>query len=775
MKQLHLLILLCVSAPLAALAEPAKPAALPGNYRDIQIYTTSRPDPDDAAALIATVHFVNRSERKFRVGLQWSANDTAGLSAGNADIDVGAATTATRDLTLRPTDALQYEILHGEISFGSTPARELFIAVQRIDDAVRVVGTHAPRFQIDWWRGHDSSSLRDDQRIGPKIILAAGGESEFAIVCEAMPRTEDGSSLTLDAWSEYKPHRSGESQLIDAIRDLQHYIGVMSGGGEMRITGIRPKRQAAIVISIDATESWPHNDAFRLRTTEAGDLLITAGELDGLRQGIYRFLTRHLNCHWFMPAELGAEIPKPVNGRVVIGKIDETGSPSFFSNRGTSWGGADRWDHRNKSIINQGRMAFGHAWTALLSKNDFPYEEHPDMWAKDRDGKLLVREASSGQTNFCSTSPEVMAFVAKKINQQLSDPNALIASLDPNDYSPMCLCPRCLALDEQYGVKDQDGKFVSDRLLHFSQEIHDRLEPQNKDKFLGILVYAYQIELPIKAKPHKNHTGMVCNMGWTYDHTRPFTDPTAPTNVKFYDLLKGWGELLTQFGYYDYYGHWRHFGPWGQIYKMREDLPAFRDVGGTYLMLECQPNFAMQGLNHYIAGRLSWDVDVDVDVLLEAFFAGYHGPAAAPMRDFYMDIEKYYALLRPGPNAGERVRHTPGFWENLQGHLDAAQAIVVALPEEDKRFKDRVAFTRDGFEIAWRQYQVEKDYVSPGNPPRTQAEKLKLANESLTWFATMEEKYPAPYWPLVLPSYFYPRVEQVLNKAKQAAEAKLKE
>ena len=144
MKQLHLLILLCVSAPLAALAEPAKPAALPGNYRDIQIYTTSRPDPDDAAALIATVHFVNRSERKFSVGLQWSANDTAGLSAGNADIDVGAATTATRDLTLRPTDALQYEILHGEISFGSTPARELFIAVQRIDDAVRVVGTHAP-------------------------------------------------------------------------------------------------------------------------------------------------------------------------------------------------------------------------------------------------------------------------------------------------------------------------------------------------------------------------------------------------------------------------------------------------------------------------------------------------------------------------------------------------------------------------------------------------------------------------------------------------------
>ena len=43
-------------------------------------------------------------------------------------------------------------------------------------------------------------------------------------------------------------------------------------------------------------------------------------------------------------------------------------------------------------------------------------------------------------------------------------------------------------------------------------------------------------------------------------------------NRHFYDLVKGWGKLLPQFGYYDYYGHWTFPGPWGMVHKMREEL-----------------------------------------------------------------------------------------------------------------------------------------------------------------------------------------------------------
>ena len=432
-------------------------------------------------------------------------------------------------------------------------------------------------------------------------------------------------------------------------------------------------------------------------------------------------------------------------------------------------------------MVNRGRMHYGHAWASLLPPSEQSYKEHPEWWARDREGNIRRR---GGTTNFCTTNPEVLDIVAQKVNEQLRNPEALVASLDPNDGGPMCMCDNCLALDRRYGVTQDSGKqYVTDRLLHFSKEIYDRLEPENKGKFLGILVYASAMELPNKAVPHDHHTGMVCNMGWTYDHTRPFTDPTAPTGYDFYRLLKGWGEILPQFGYYDYYGHWRHFGPWGQVHKMREDLPAFRDVGGTYLFLECQPNFAMHGLNHYIAGRLSWDVDADVDVLLEEFFEKFYGPAAEPMRRFWLDIERYYALLRPGPHGAERVRHTPGMWEALWAHLDEARDILADLPEDQKRFQDRVTFTRDGFDIAWRKFAVVTNYVPQGEdrPPMGPEEIIKAVDESLARCAEVKEKYSrtyfssAGYWPTYLPPYYYASVVDTFEKAKAKAEEQLKQ
>ncbi|MAE61932.1 MAG: hypothetical protein CMJ49_11320 [Planctomycetaceae bacterium] len=761
-----------------------KPTDLPTNYRDLQIYATSEADADDPGLIEVTVHLVNRGRRTLPTHIRLSANAAAGFEGAEGSVRLMRGAKKTWTCTLRPPDGMTYEILTGEIAFGDTRARELHIAVQgadpegdipkgveRIDEKARVVGTHAPRLQIDWWQKHRSSSIHPDQRVGPLITLAEAGKTDYVIVAVVMPSADDGGTLSLDEWAAREGLRPGEDMLIGAVRDLQRCVSVMSGGGEMRVERGRAAGRRAIVLALNPDVDWPHNDSYHLKTTRDGDVRIEAGELDGLRQGIYGLLTGHLDCHWFMPGEMGEEIPQPEGGRVVIGQIDERRSPTFFSGFGTSWGSHRDWDCRNRSYINRGRMVYGHAWTGFVSEAGYAYDEFPDMWARGRDGNVLIRRHSSGSTNFCSTSPEVIEIVARKVNERLRDPNALVTSLDPNDYAPMCLCDRCLALDASYGVTEQDGTYVTDRLIHFSNEIYDRMDEENKEKFLGILVYAFQIELPTSAVPHPNHAGMVCNMGWTYDHTRPFTDPTDPTNREFYELIKGWGELLGQFGYYDYYGHWAHFGPWGQVQKMREDLVAFRDLGGTYLMLECQPNFPMAGLNHYISGRLSWDVDADVDVLLEEFFTKFYGPAAGPMRSFWMDIEKYYALLRAGPHGAERVRHTPGMWEALRAHLDEAQAITASLPAEQKRFADRIEFTRDGFEMGWRQYNFEVSYTSQKADAQ---ETLAAADEHLMWLTRMKEKYaPGTYWPTYLPSYYYARVEKPFAEAKTKAAERL--
>jgi hypothetical protein len=81
---------------------------------------------------------------------------------------------------------------------------------------------------------------------------------------------------------------------------------------------------------------------------------------------------------------------------------------------------------------------------------------------------VQVFDSDWSSTNFCSTNPDVIRLVAEKINAQFdANPNAIVASIDPNDMAPLCQCDRCLALDATYGVTPADDKQMADRLLHF--------------------------------------------------------------------------------------------------------------------------------------------------------------------------------------------------------------------------------------------------------------------------------------------------------------------
>ena len=772
---------LCLWAAHGCAAPFEKPRGLPDSYRDFKIYSTSKPDAEDPARVVLTVQMRNEGRRTLRTRVLLQPNAAAGFAGAEFEKALPADTQTEWPLELRPPAGLGYELLEGDIFFRGVRARRLYIAVrgpdpadfdrwdvERITARAEAVATYAPRARIDWWRTHPSSSIDPAQRVPPLIELAAEGRSGYAIVVGPMPEGADGGDITLDEWAARPDLHPGEQDLIWAVEDLRRCLGIMSGGAELPIVRTPAEGLRSIHLRIGQSEDWPHSDAYHLSTTRAGDVVIEAGHVDGLRQGTYGLLTDHLDCHWFMPRQLGEEIPR--TGRAVVGQIDERIGPSFFSVTGVSWWNAPRWERRNRCYVNRGRMAFGHAWASYLPPSEQAYKEHPEWWARDREGKVRHRFAGYNKTNFCSTNPEVIGIVAEKVNRILSNPDALVASLDPQDGGPMCLCDRCLALDKSYGVTQEDGTWVTDRLLHFSEEIYDRLDEANKGKYLGILVYGYQTELPSRAVPHDHDAGLICQQTWRCDHTRPFNDPTSPPNRHFYELVQGWGKILPVFGFYDYYGSPYPKGPWGLVHKMREDLPAFHDLGESFLMIEAQPIFAVQGLNHYIAARLAWDIDADVDVLLEEFFTKYYGPAAEPMRSFWMTIERYHALTRPGRFAAGRVNEKEEMWHELDGYLKEAEALVAGA---EQGFQDRVRFHREGlgYYRAWRDY--EREFFPPGEPP-DYAGAIGWLEERMPWVDEFKRKYAAsdPYWPTHLPTYYYPDMAALIAdlKEKQSAQ-----
>ena len=739
-------------------------------YRDLKVYTTSTPDERNRARIIARTQFVNEGTAAVKVDARLTASRTLRLAGGQFTQTIPAGKSADWTWSITVPARFTQEILSGSIDINDRRERDLFINVQgqdprdfddefveRVTERARVVATYAPRVRASILA---EMTARAAQRPQPLLTLAANGATDYAIVVEALPALPaEGEGDALAFWRQAEL-TAAQQDLVAAVDDLQRCLQVQSGA-VLPIQTEAAAGPAIILREADPGAPAGLQDAYRLRT-EGTNVFIKAAGPDGLRQGVYGLLTDHLDCHWFQPGQLGEEIVVPTNHTVRLPALNEVQGSPWLSCHGASFGGAPQWDRRNRSYVNRGRMGFGHAWQGFINNNQYPYDQFPEYYARDRQGKLLICDPPGGgtSTNFCSTNPEVIEIVAQKVNAYFArDPDAIVASLDPNDYAPMCLCDRCLALDKSYGVTQEDGKYVSDRLLHFSKEIYDRLEPRFKDKFLGILVYGFQMEVPKSAKGHANHAGMICNMTWEHDHSRPFNDPTSARNRQFYAQLKGWCEAIPQLGYYDYYGHFFYFGPWGMVQKMREDLLAFRVMGGAYLMLETQPIFAAQGLNHYIVTKLVWNLETDVDLAMEEFFTKYYGPASEPMREYWLAIERIYALERAGHDPLFRVGENPATWRELDGYLAKARQIAAVLPAEDKRFADRVTLASDGLEYGRLRYGYDSHYgiIASANLGRTvdHAAALTYLQRHGARMEELQQKYSTddPYWPPLIAGY----------------------
>jgi hypothetical protein len=729
-------------------------------YRELLVSSTSTVDPRQQDTIAARTQFTNRGA----VSVQLTANLRAArqlkFPGATYSVKLQPGETAIWTWSFTAPAGFSREVLSGEIAIDGKTERDLLVAVQGgdpltggvpanldkglrkhidpITERARVVATFSPRQRQSVVAQIAKTKAAQPM---PALTLAEMGTTRYSVQVQVLPAPPTGQEA-LAYWAGLKTLTPPQRDLVAALSDLQRVFRIKTGAMlPIRTSGEGPAIRLRLTDLGTAAKGL--QDAYRLHT-EGADIVIDAQDLDGLRNGIYGLLTDHLDCHWFAPGELGEEVGIPPDRALRLAAISEL--------RGSRWTSASG-SIRNRAMVNRGRANFGHAWYSYVNAQEYPYEKFPEYYARDRSGKIRKRDTGETFTNFCSTNPDVIAIVARKVNAFFhKNPDAIIASLDPNDYAPMCLCDRCLALDKKYGQKKEDGTQVADRLLHFSKEIYDRLEPRFKNRYLGILVYGFQMDPPISAKGHPHHMGMICDMFWTYDHSRPWNDPTSPRNEVFRKQLKAWGGALSQLGYYEYTGNAEFFGPWGIVYKIREDLPAFRVLGGTFLSPEAQAFYATQGLNLYISDRLSWDIDADVDVLLEELFARFYGPAADPMRAYWMAIEREYSLARQGSRLERRLYSQPSDWDELKNHLQEAVKRTSNLPAEQKRFADRVQFTRDGLEYAMltSEYQNRFEQKSVDH-----AAAIAFLKQHGTRMSEIAKKYASGngYWPPLAPEW----------------------
>ena len=165
-------------------------------------------------------------------------------------------------------------------------------------------------------------------------------------------------------------------------------------------------------------------------------------------------------------------------------------------------------------------------------------------------------------------------------------------------------------------------------------------------------------------------------------------------------IVEQWAALADQLGVYQYYA----VGNFGRhqllrplVHEMRSDIPWLRDRGVKefYTQYMQQPWYQCP-LNHYIAAKLAWNADLDVDWLVNDYCDKFFEQASGPMRDYLLEIEqvmKRYEKHGGEPPAAVAQDYDRATRDKLRSFLDKAQQLA-----DSEVVKKRVAAIRGGFD-----------------------------------------------------------------------------
>ena len=465
----------------------------------------------------------------------------------------------------------------------------------------------------------------------PLVTLVENGRARAAIVAPAAPSAIEARAV--EELVDYVRKMTGVELPVVAEADesrLPLYLGAAAKPGLGRV-------------------EWDRlgDDGFVLRSGAQGVYVAGARDL-GTLFGVYHLLEKHLGVRWFMPGELGEVVPR--RDTLAIGTFDQTEVPSF----GIRWIEGGDWALRQKMNVGVevgGRPVGVHwQWSFHTHFKLIPpeecYDEHPE-WFASIGGKR--RRPTPGRQNqqLCTSNPELIDQMARRVIETFDDdPSLDVLALAPQDGGGFCQCDECAALDEDRPPEEAWHATYSRRLAVFNNEVARRVARKHPDKLIKVGAYAMYLRVPLDPdyRPEPNLAVQVCH---TYScNSHPIASAGCPGNTKYFRReLEHWAKIADHLFIYEYYnkGAWGGL-PYHQVHLIRDDVPYYHGLGAEGFYTQAAGRrWSACGLNHYVAAKLAWDVDLDVDRLLDDFYETFYAEAAGPTREYWQTLDRAFA------------------------------------------------------------------------------------------------------------------------------------
>ena len=231
------------------------------------------------------------------------------------------------------------------------------------------------------------------------------------------------------------------------------------------------------------------------------------------------------------------------------------------------------------------------------------------------------------------------------------------------DNASWCGCTACNEAFEHYNRSNAAG------LIKFMNAVDDIVQARlqadadakgTKKRVLKLVFFGYRkTERPPTVKNADGtyspiDESVICNPNVgvyiatiTSDYDTSFY---SPENESARENIRGWASICQTIYMWIYDTNFNNYFFPNNTWDSKIETYRFLKENGAYYM-HSQSQYNQGAVTHfsrfkdYIDAKASFDVNVNYNELADAFFTNYYGPAAAPMRQFFDELQSYMEYL----------------------------------------------------------------------------------------------------------------------------------
>jgi len=433
-----------------------------------------------------------------------------------------------------------------------------------------------------------------------------------------------------------------EAAVADHAQGLARYLKQISGHPfSVTVTNAFPETRGIVVSRLDPIESEGLKGDSFLIVCSTNRLRIAGTTAAATGFGVYGFLEEMLGCRWWSVDE--EDVPSqpvlrvPVTNRLVAAIFTQT----ILMNR-EAQNRLNAFEYKCRTRSTE-VWSGSHTLYPLLT----PYAQ--------TNREFYPYDAKTGQRapnnlHFCYSAPgmaEALAeALAKEIERRKGNTRDVIYMAGMGDwYGGGCECPRCQAINLEEGWTAAEGKRhpimggTNLRMINRTAEILEARYPGVK---VGFMAYMSMEAPPTMTVPRSNvyvriphlrhcivHGVRQCEKNKAYDRNLRRWIELAPGRVHVWDYGVNFGDNFMF--------------PFPVLLSIADNIRYYAALGVGGVLI--QGNYVSTGsdlvvLKNYVWRRLLWDPTLDPLDLTKTFCEGYYGPAATPLLNYVLDLER---------------------------------------------------------------------------------------------------------------------------------------